>query len=173
MAFDAGSIEAKLTLDRSEFQDGLDIARREVKDFEDSRHEVNIKVDLDDAEAKARMDEFLAREDARDIRTKDKVETDRSGGDSGGLKDISILSTLSGIAPGGTSALGSLAGLLPTLTLGAGGAGLALGALGGAVAALGPPALGAVAGMGALELGMDGIKNAANQLHPRTTALKT
>jgi hypothetical protein len=45
VSFDAGSIESRLTLDRSSFQRELDLVRREIEEFE--RRGINIKVGLD------------------------------------------------------------------------------------------------------------------------------
>ena len=47
MAFDAGSVESRLTVDTSQFNRDLDAAKAKVKEFEDERHEVKIAAVFD------------------------------------------------------------------------------------------------------------------------------
>lgn len=60
-AFNAGSIESTLTLDRTPFQAGLDAAKAEAEEFERGRHEAKLGADL--AELQARLDEANAKMD--------------------------------------------------------------------------------------------------------------
>lgn len=58
--FDAGSIEAKLTLDRSQFKRELEAARAEAKKFEANDLEVQAKVDFNSGDTEARIKEIEA-----------------------------------------------------------------------------------------------------------------
>lgn len=81
MAFNAGDIEAKLTLRREDFQAGLDRAKQEVKDFQDERHEIDLEVKADTERAKEELDRLRDEQRGRDIRIGVRVDQKTSGSD--------------------------------------------------------------------------------------------
>lgn len=182
MTFDAGDIRSKMVLDRSDFRTGLDEAKREAQEFVDRDWEVRFTATLDTAEAMAEGERFRMAQ-AKNITIDEKVKTERVGpgltpgssgnNNSGGLLSGVNASQMLNIAPAGVGTISSLAPMLGMISIAAGGAGIALGAVGSVIATLPALALGGAVALGSLKLGMDGIKNASNQLHPQITALKT
>jgi hypothetical protein len=58
MAFDAGDIESKLTLDRSQWNRELQAAERQADEFEKKKRTAKIGLELDDTKAKADLEKF-------------------------------------------------------------------------------------------------------------------
>jgi hypothetical protein len=81
MAFNAGDIEAKLTLDRDAFHQGLDAAKDEVRDFEDEDHRLEIEVGADLDDARLDLDDFRDEQELRDVKLNVKVDKDGAGQD--------------------------------------------------------------------------------------------
>jgi hypothetical protein len=76
VAFDAGSIESKLTLDRTPFQRDLELARREVEDFERRGVNVGVRLNLRQFDAdRAYIDAKLLEMGRRTVTTSVRVDT--------------------------------------------------------------------------------------------------
>jgi hypothetical protein len=130
--FDAGSIEARLTLDRSQFKRELDAARAEVKKFETGEHKANVDIDVDDEKAKAEVDKFEQK--LRDIPNKKttKLNIETGNGVTGTqLLVTAILAALPLIPPLVAVATAGIVALSAALLAAGAGAGiLALGIIG-------------------------------------------
>lgn len=88
MTFDAGSIEATLTLDRRPFQSDLAAAKKDAQDFAKGKYTATLGVD--DKAMKAELDALKLKLDeiTRDREIKIKVKSDSGGPDDNGLKSV-------------------------------------------------------------------------------------
>lgn len=159
--FNAGSIEATLTLNRDPFTRGLELAKEQARRFEDDPITAHLRVD--DGDSAAKIATLKAELDAiHDKTVHVTVDTDRSKFDEaargieGLASDVEDLGTKSNIAggPGGIGSLGSAAAS-------AGGPGGGIGLMGAGIAALVPLldpilgfGLGAVSSMGVAATGL-------------------
>lgn len=123
MAFDAGSIEGSLTLDRSPFTEGLRLARAQAKRFEQNK--ITPVVDVEDAEAKAELELMRAELERLDhTRATPTVSVDTSHSRA----QVGLLATaIIALGPAALVAGGVAAGALAPIAVGA--AGLAVVAL--------------------------------------------
>jgi hypothetical protein len=84
--FDAGSIEARLTLDRSQFKREMEAARADAAKMEDNDINVNVDVKVDDADATAKMETVKAEADSlpdtKTIKIDTKVDVDKAKADA-------------------------------------------------------------------------------------------
>lgn len=136
MAFNAGDIQAKLTLDRSDFQAGLDLAKEDARKFADGEYKATLGLDDHDAlvqlyELKARAEEWArGKYDAT-------LGFNTSGANTSGLKqqvDDASKSMDDLNKKAASTGSGIAAGMLPAL--------IAIGAFPGAAAAAGVAAAG-------------------------------
>lgn len=129
-SYDAGTVEAELTLDRSKFSASIAAARKQARDFE--RNEIKARLGAATAEAEAKIKKVKS--DLRDLdrtRVEPKIHVDR-----GGLatRRISLLKTaLVGLAPAAVPAIAGITAATLGLAGALGAAGGALGVFGGAL----------------------------------------
>lgn len=75
MAYNAGDVEAKLTLDRDPFIEGLKKARREAEEFEKKTYKAKLKLEIEGVADLNRLIDRLNRLDKRVIKPKIRLDT--------------------------------------------------------------------------------------------------
>ena len=160
MAFDGGTIEVRLVIDLTAFNEGLRRAREEARRLEEDEITVRIRADVDLAAATERLRRWRLEQELNDINIRVNADVDnmsRFGGALGGAAgNMSMLQRYSLLAGAALVALGPILGLV-----------------GGAIASL-PAAMGLFgAALGTIALGIDGIKGAyENGLKPTIDQMK-
>lgn len=76
MAFDAGTIEATLDVQRNPFDEGLRKAKKDAQEFEKRKFKATLDLDADTKGAQTKLDEVHRREDGRKIEF--KLDIDKS-----------------------------------------------------------------------------------------------